>query len=267
VLNSLGGDFMRRSLELVAPHGRFLELGKRDLFKDGTLALKAFSKIISFIVIDVGPDLPGFDALWREVSERFAAGDYRPLPHTAFPITEARQAFEFMARAKHIGKIVLTMGDPEALMRAATAPRARPRGRSLTAILGVAAATERPAVAAAQSALVTAGHARPDLATTYVAPADETEAAIVAVWQELLGVERIGTQDNFFELHGDSLLAAQVMARLHAALQVKLPLSALFDSPTAAGLAERVRSARTAQSLQRSGAAMTAAGPQEEGEI
>jgi acyl transferase domain-containing protein/NADPH:quinone reductase-like Zn-dependent oxidoreductase len=244
VLNSLSGDFMRASLELVAPHGRFLELGKRDLFAGGTLGLKPFTRIISFIVIDVGPDLPGFATLWREVSERIATGSYRPLPHRTFALTDARQAFDHMARARHIGKVVLTVGDPEALLATAgVAPVPVPRGRPLAEILGVAtkAAAEAPAAA---PALTAAGHARPALATAYVPPADETERVIATVWQELLGLAQVGAHDNFFDLHGDSLLAAQVIARVHAALQVKLPLSALFDAPTVAGLAGRVRDAR-----------------------
>jgi NADPH:quinone reductase-like Zn-dependent oxidoreductase/acyl carrier protein len=263
VLNSLGGEFLARSLELVAPHGRFLELGKRDLLKGGSLDLRPFIRIISFIVIDVGPDLPGFGALWREVTQQVAAGVYRPLPHTDFALVEASRAFEFMARAKHIGKVVLTLGEPAALLQASRSFQPAPAGRTLAAILGEL--TSAPA--APPSVARTAGHARPELATVYQAPADEVETAIAGVWQELLGLERVGAQDNFFDLRGDSLLAAQVMARLHTALQVKLPLSALFDAPTVAGLAARVRAARGAgRSLQV--APVAAAGAdEEEGEV
>jgi acyl transferase domain-containing protein len=275
VLNSLGGEFLSRSLELVAPHGRFLELGKRDLFKGGTLELRPFVKIISFIVIDVGPDLPGFAALWREVAERMHAGVYRPLPHTAFALTEAGRAFDFMARAKHLGKVVLTIDEPAALLAASRAGRARPASRTLAAILGDAApAPGAAAVPAVPSAArpapgggLTGGHQRPELATAYVAPADDVERALAGIWQELLGLERVGVQDNFFDLRGDSLLAAQVMARLHTAQQVKLPLSALFDEPTIAGLAGRVRAARgVARTMQAAPVAARTA-DEEEGEI
>lgn len=277
VLNSLGGEFMNRSLELVAPRGRFLELGKRDLFKGGALPLQPFTRIISFIVIDVGPDLPGFAALWREIAERFAAGAYRPLPHTAFALTRAREAFDFMARAKHLGKVVLTVDDLATLRSHATASRAPVAGRSLASILGtdepsavrfpspVAEANPPSAVQNPQSPDAASAHGRPDLGTDYVAPADDVEIALAAIWQELLGIERVGTRDNFFDLNGDSLLAAQVTARVHTALQVKLPLSVLFDAPTIAELAARVRKDRRA----RPAAAVvgTPAGESEEGEI
>jgi amino acid adenylation domain-containing protein len=83
-------------------------------------------------------------------------------------------------------------------------------------------------------------HARPELRSSYLAPRDETEEAIARVWQELLGIDRVGVHDNFFDLGGHSLLATQVLARLRAALGLELPLEALFDSPTVAGLAASV---------------------------
>ena len=73
---------------------------------------------------------------------------------------------------------------------------------------------------------------------------DAVTRTITAIWQELLGVDAIGPDDDFFNLRGDSLLAAQVMARIQAALAVKLPLSSIFDLPTVAGLSARVRELR-----------------------
>ncbi|HVU25272.1 MAG TPA: SDR family NAD(P)-dependent oxidoreductase [Opitutus sp.] len=276
VLNSLGGEFLSRSLELVAPRGRFLELGKRDLFKGGALPLQPFTRIISFIVIDVGPDLPGFAALWREVAERFATGAYRPLPHTAFALTKAREAFDFMARAKHLGKVVLAVDDLATLRSQATSARASATGRSLAAILGTGepalAEPSRPAAEKNPKSEIqnpkSLGHVRPDLGTDYVAPSDDVEIALAAIWQELLGLERVGIRDDFFDLNGDSLLAAQVTARVHTALQVKLPLSVLFDAPTIAELAERVRAGRGGRAASSATvAAPAAAGESEEGEI
>ncbi len=71
----------------------------------------------------------------------------------------------------------------------------------------------------------------------YEAPRGDTEQAIAAIWQELLGLERVGRHDHFFELGGHSLLAVQMMAQLRAACRVELPLRILFDAPTLAMLA------------------------------
>ena len=59
-----------------------------------------------------------------------------------------------------------------------------------------------------------------------------------------MGIEQVGMDDDFFSLRGDSLLAAQVMARIQSELAVKLPLSSIFDAPTVRGLTEKVKAAR-----------------------
>ncbi len=84
-------------------------------------------------------------------------------------------------------------------------------------------------------------HPRPHLRTTYVAPADEIQARVASVWQEVLGIERVGIHDNFFELGGHSLLATLVASRLREAFRVELPLRSLFDATTVTEIAENVR--------------------------
>ncbi|WDM67980.1 amino acid adenylation domain-containing protein [Xanthomonas cucurbitae] len=74
-----------------------------------------------------------------------------------------------------------------------------------------------------------------------VAPRDAVEQQLATMLQELLGVEAVAVDDNFFELGGDSLRAAEMTARFPQVFGVELPLGALFDSPTVAGLAEVIR--------------------------
>jgi len=82
-------------------------------------------------------------------------------------------------------------------------------------------------------------------APLFVPPGSALEAAIAALWQEVLGGERrVGRHDNFFELGGHSLLATQMVSRVRRSLQVDLPVRALFEAPTVAGLAARVEAAR-----------------------
>ncbi len=80
----------------------------------------------------------------------------------------------------------------------------------------------------------------PGEAASYEPPATETERRIAEAWAEVLGRERIGRLDDFFLLGGHSLLATQVVARLRETLSAELPLRALFEEPTVAGLAERI---------------------------
>ena len=66
------------------------------------------------------------------------------------------------------------------------------------------------------------------LARAYEAPQGEIEEAIAAIWQELLGLERVGRHDHFFELGGHSLLAVQMVSRLRQTLSVDVPLRDVF---------------------------------------
>jgi len=74
-----------------------------------------------------------------------------------------------------------------------------------------------------------------------VAPANETERAVAAIWREVLGVERVGPRDNFFDLGGHSLLLVRVHDRLRTELGADLPLVDLFRYPDVASLARRLR--------------------------
>jgi amino acid adenylation domain-containing protein len=102
------------------------------------------------------------------------------------------------------------------------------------------AATDVSSAGLAAGAAAPAAHPRPELATSYAAPRNETEAALAAIWEEVLGVEPVGIHDDFAELGGHSLLALQVLARVRASLAADLPLRAIFDAPTVAALAVRL---------------------------
>jgi acyl carrier protein len=78
----------------------------------------------------------------------------------------------------------------------------------------------------------------------YVSPKDAVEAAMAALWEELFGLQRLSVNDNFFELGGNSLLGIQLISRVRKDFQVELPLSSLFETPTAAGLAAAIAEIR-----------------------
>ncbi len=80
-------------------------------------------------------------------------------------------------------------------------------------------------------------HARPNLATDYVAPRNEIEQQVAEIWQQVLGIEPIGVNDDFFELGGHSLLITQVLNKLHKIYPVEIAMRSLFEKPSVAGLA------------------------------
>ncbi|MET7798190.1 amino acid adenylation domain-containing protein [Streptomyces decoyicus] len=75
------------------------------------------------------------------------------------------------------------------------------------------------------------------LGSRYVAPRDAAEETLAGIWATVLGVERVGVHDNFFDLGGNSIVAIRVVSRAHQALGVQLSPRLLFDAPTVAEMA------------------------------
>jgi phthiocerol/phenolphthiocerol synthesis type-I polyketide synthase E len=88
-----------------------------------------------------------------------------------------------------------------------------------------------------------ARYPRPSLRTPYHAPRDETERAIAEVWQEHLGLDRVGVHDVFFELGGNSLVGMAIVTRLERVFGTAIPAARLFEMPTVATLAALISGA------------------------
>ncbi|PAX59718.1 non-ribosomal peptide synthetase [Brunnivagina elsteri] len=78
------------------------------------------------------------------------------------------------------------------------------------------------------------------MAENYVAPRNEVEKQMTKLWAQVLKLDRVGIRDNFFEMGGHSLLAAQLIARIRQVFAVDLPMRTLFEASTTAELVERV---------------------------
>jgi hypothetical protein len=91
-----------------------------------------------------------------------------------------------------------------------------------------------------RAALPVPGSARPDLGTSYVPARNRLERRIAGLWREVLQIERVGVDDNFFDLGGRSLLLARVQGRLCEVLRREIPMIDLFRHPTVAALARHL---------------------------
>jgi len=91
-----------------------------------------------------------------------------------------------------------------------------------------------------RSALPAPGHSRSKLEHAYVAPRTAIEKELARIWSEVLRTERVGINDNFFEIGGHSLLATQVISRIRQHFKVEIGLRSMFESPTVATLAATV---------------------------
>jgi acyl transferase domain-containing protein/NADPH:quinone reductase-like Zn-dependent oxidoreductase/NADP-dependent 3-hydroxy acid dehydrogenase YdfG len=122
ILNSLAGEFIAKSVSVLAPGGRFLELGKRGILT-GEQFVRARPDC-EYYAYDLGEealeDSSLLPSMFKDLLAAFAKGDLRPLPLTTFSNEKIVDAFRFMAQAKHIGKIVVTK--PAAEAEAASSP-------------------------------------------------------------------------------------------------------------------------------------------------
>jgi acyl carrier protein len=90
--------------------------------------------------------------------------------------------------------------------------------------------------------------ARPELGEGFVGPRSPEEEALAGIWEQVLGLERVGVNDDFFELGGHSLQATRVVSRVHDVFGVELPVLSIFEEPTLSGLADRLEEARQSRS-------------------
>ena len=123
VLNSLAGPLLEAGIEAMGPFGRFVDIAKRDIYSDSAIGLGPFRQNLSYSAFDLGKlfsDRPQeLRSLIAQVLERVTDGAYDRLPVTSFSAESAIDAFQLMARTRHIGKIVIDF---------TSAPKATPRG-------------------------------------------------------------------------------------------------------------------------------------------
>jgi NADPH:quinone reductase-like Zn-dependent oxidoreductase/acyl carrier protein len=125
VLNSLAGEAMFRSLQILSPFGRFLELGKRDYYENSRFGMRPFRNNIAYFGIDLDQlmgEQPTFmRRMMDDLLKRFESGTLSPLPFRAFSAVDAEAAFRCMQQSRQIGKIVLRMDSAPQSVNAAAA--------------------------------------------------------------------------------------------------------------------------------------------------
>jgi NAD(P)-dependent dehydrogenase (short-subunit alcohol dehydrogenase family)/acyl carrier protein len=114
VLNSLPGEAISKSIECLGAYGRFLEIGKTDIYQNRAIGLYPFQNNLSYFAIDLDKMLREKPRLVRrlflEVVAQLERGVYRPLPMTVFERERTAQAFRYMAQRKNTGKVIVQGG-------------------------------------------------------------------------------------------------------------------------------------------------------------
>ncbi|KAL4982598.1 KR domain-containing protein [Aspergillus falconensis] len=127
VLNSLSGELLHASWQCVAEFGTMVELGKRDFIGKGHLAMEAFESNRTFTGVDLGlicerrPDI--IRGLLRRCMHHFALGELSPLPVQEFAAEHVEQAFRYMQKGTHVGKIAVIMPDEPSTLPLSLNPR------------------------------------------------------------------------------------------------------------------------------------------------
>ncbi|MEO3814018.1 SDR family NAD(P)-dependent oxidoreductase [Sphaerisporangium sp. B11E5] len=114
VLNSLAREFVDASLELLAPGGRFIEMGKTDVRDPALIAGRYGVRYRAFDLAEAGPDRIGH--MLRDIAALFDSGVLTPLPVTAWDAGQAAEAVRYLSAARHVGKVALRVPraiDPE----------------------------------------------------------------------------------------------------------------------------------------------------------
>ncbi|MGW0551532.1 SDR family NAD(P)-dependent oxidoreductase [Streptomyces altiplanensis] len=113
VLNSLAGEGIARGLECLRPGGRFIELGKRDLYANSPLLLGPFRNNIAYFGVDVGSlaaqSPQTATGQFAQLTRRISDGRYEPLLHQVYAADRVAEAFQSLLHSKHIGKVVVDL--------------------------------------------------------------------------------------------------------------------------------------------------------------
>lgn len=119
VLNAIAGEALIQSFELLAPYGRFIEIGKRDIADNTGLPMQSFNRNLTFASVDIDRMLVErtkiVQRLLRDIGERFDKGDFLPSPVLSFPAAQISEAFSVMSKSKHLGKITVSFSDHETI--------------------------------------------------------------------------------------------------------------------------------------------------------
>src|SRR6185503_1522536 len=115
VLNALAGEAIPMGLSCLAEFGRFIEIGKRDIYQNSRIPLRPLRRNASFHVVAMDAVFAGDESLTREmlaeISDLVEQGALRPLPFRSFPAFNVDAAFRLMAGGKHIGKVIVSFPD------------------------------------------------------------------------------------------------------------------------------------------------------------
>ncbi|MFC9932276.1 SDR family NAD(P)-dependent oxidoreductase [Streptomyces sp. NPDC127190] len=257
VLNSLAGEAIARSLECLKPGGRFIELGKRDIYANAPLLLRPFRDNLAYFGVDITrliADAPDQAATaFCTVTDRVCDGTYRPLPYQSYPAPRIDDALSTLRHSRHLGKVVVSFPDslPAAIEEPPSAVPLDPNATYLITggLSGLGAATARHLAARGARYLA--------LVSRRGADAPEAGALLADLHRAGVTVQAHATDITSPEAVDEIFTEADQRGRpvrgiVHAAMHLDdAPLTDLTGERFAAVLAPKVRGAEILDALTR----------------
>lgn len=187
----------------------------------GSAAYAAANEMAAALAESQGPNWTAIDwEHWRRPGEVLAG----PMARHAIDAELIGPTLETVLAVAGRGRLAVSTGDLGSRV-----------GRSWLAQPAAPAAETDGEVVDAQA------HRRPEIQTPYVAPNGDVEKSVAAQMKRLLGIDKVGAADSFFDLGGDSLMAMQLISMLRDEYRIPLPMAELFADPTVRGLATSIQ--------------------------
>jgi NADPH:quinone reductase-like Zn-dependent oxidoreductase/acyl carrier protein len=250
VLNSLVGERLLKSLSLLKPFGRFLELGHHGVDSNAKLDLSDLSHGKSFSTLSVYPGMPEFSSLLREVMCLIKCGVYQALPCKIFSKNEVTKAFRLLSSGKHIGKIVIEYqaADKATEFEAYDALESGLTNAEGSSILEYVVSNPKPHYLVSKlNNLDQIGFTLDRVADrsidkegggahrekTFIDESNEKVDCfeqVRRIWVNVFDEASITGRDDFFELGGDSLLAIEVVYKIRKQLDIDVSPHLLLEN-------------------------------------
>lgn len=275
ILNSLSGESIEKSLSILAPNGRFLEIGLRDIIEGKQLSMNLFNNGRSFISIMIKDDLPNFFKIFNEISNLFELKQLSPIPIKTYHATDVKEAFTYMIATKHIGKIVINHTAKESNTNQKSLLKEGIRTNDgvyifnslLTTLLypsmpqfsNVKISTENlneriknrvslsyEHILSVKSDIVhksSALHKRDDLKldTPYNSPKTIEELKLTEMIEHHLGLDQVGINDSLAEIGMSSLDMIHITSSINDIFQINISVVDMYTYPTIEDLAAMIK--------------------------
>jgi polyketide synthase PksJ len=271
ILNSIPGKAVEKGLSILNYHGRFLEIGARDILENNTINMEVFKKGISYIAINIGNHIRDYDMIFKEIADHIEKGHFNPLPYKAYEINDVKEAFSYMAGARHIGKIVIRHKDHfkqnpvaadekkslitgvsnvegidafERIIRF-TKSNSFMFGQVVVSITDFNKRIMKGAVSEQMEAMdsikkhrgISKKRKRPQISVDYASPVTDAQWELVQILEEYLNMDKVGINDNFFDIGASSLDMIQINSKINKKYIKDTSIVKVYSYPTISQLA------------------------------